>query len=69
VFDPVVLKYLRPEAYLNFPDLVTKRIDSQDKVLIYPYDGIWYDVVSLEDFNRVHEVWHDLKDKILGNND
>lgn len=69
VFDPAVLKYLPPDTYVDFPDLVKKLIDTRDKVLIYPYDGVWYDLGRLEDFNRVHEVWHDLKDKILGNND
>ncbi|MBI5248109.1 MAG: NTP transferase domain-containing protein [Desulfomonile tiedjei] len=69
VFDPAVLKYLPQGSYLDFPDLVDRLIDRKDKVLIYPHDGIWFDLGRLEDFNMVHEIWDDLKDKIILNND
>lgn len=69
VFDPAVLRYLPQGSYLDFPDLVNKLIEGNDKVLIYPYDGIWFDLGRLEDFNQVHEIWDDLKNKILVNND
>lgn len=65
VFEPAVLSYVDLETYLDFPDLVNRLIQEKEHVLIYPYDGIWFDLGRFEDFNRVHEIWDDLKPKIF----
>lgn len=64
LFDPRVLRHIPPGRYLDFPDLVAKLLDSGMTVCSYPYDGIWFDLGRVEDFQAVHSAIDRLKDQI-----
>jgi NDP-sugar pyrophosphorylase family protein len=50
VFEPEVLKYIRPNEYLDFPDLIKNLISKGEMVKGYLYDGHWLDIGRLEDY-------------------
>lgn len=62
VFEPRVLQYVTPGAYLDFPDLIQKLIAAGERVVSYPFDGYWEDLGRPDDYERaVHdfETMHD----------
>jgi NDP-mannose synthase len=61
VFEPGVLKYIEPGAYLDFPNLVNMLLENGETVGCYPFDGTWFDLGRVEDFQKVHELWDELK--------
>ncbi len=64
VFEPSVLKYIPPCTYLDFPDLVQTLLRQGEHVCQYPFDGIWFDLGRIEDFQEVHDRYEDLKKAI-----
>jgi len=64
VFEPSVLAYIKPGEYLDFPVLVGALLDSGERVGCYPFDGMWFDLGRIEDFQAVHETWDDLKQNV-----
>ncbi|KAF5433837.1 NDP-sugar pyrophosphorylase [Candidatus Methanophagaceae archaeon] len=55
VFDPKVLRYIKPKEYLDFPDLIKELISSGETVKGYVYDGYWLDIGRPEDYERANE--------------
>jgi NDP-sugar pyrophosphorylase family protein len=43
-FEPIVLEYIKPNEYLDFPDLIKKLISNGETVKGYVYDGYWLDI-------------------------
>jgi NDP-sugar pyrophosphorylase family protein len=64
VFDRKILDYIQPHIFLDFPDLVQTMIEKGDKVVCYPYAGIWYDLGRPEDFENITRQLDTLKPKI-----
>lgn len=64
VFEPSVLEYISPAHYLDFPDLVETMLGTGEKVGCYPFSGMWFDLGRIEDFQRVHESWDELKQNV-----
>lgn len=64
VFEPRVLEYISPGNYLDFPDLVKSLLDTGERVGCYPFNGMWFDLGRIEDFQAVHESWDDLKQSV-----
>jgi NDP-sugar pyrophosphorylase family protein len=60
-FDPRILRYIPDDSHLDFPDLVRILMDNEEKVLIHTFDGIWFDLGRIEDFQRVQDELIDLK--------
>jgi NDP-sugar pyrophosphorylase family protein len=54
VFDPRVLEYIRPNEYLDFPDLIKKLISIGEIVKGYIYDGYWLDIGRPDDYERAN---------------
>ena len=54
VFDPRVLEYIRPNEYLDFPDLIRKLISNGETVKGYVYDGYWLDIGRPDDYERAN---------------
>ncbi len=52
IFEPVVLKYIQPNTYLDFPDLVLKLISTGEKVYGYHFDGYWQDLGNPDDYQQ-----------------
>lgn len=52
VYEPRVLGYIEPGAYLDFPDLVLKLIRAGERVVGYHSDDIWLDIGRHEDYHE-----------------
>lgn len=66
VFEPAVLKFIQPNSYLDFPDLVLRLIADGQKVLGYPFDGYWQDLGRPDDYEQAVEEFKSLRATILG---
>ena len=68
VFEPVVLKYIENNTYLDFPDLVKRLLENGEKVIAYPCNDYWLDIGSKEDYVLAQEQFEQMKDKFLPKN-
>lgn len=55
VFEPTVLKYIKPNEYLDFPDIIKKLISKGETVNGYVYDGHWLDIGRIDDYERANK--------------
>lgn len=55
VFEPEILKYIRPNEYLDFPDLIKRLISNEETVKGYVYDGYWLDIGRPDDYERANK--------------
>jgi NDP-mannose synthase len=51
VYEPRALKYL-PRGVCQFPDLVERLLDAGEKVATYHSDASWYDIGTLQEYER-----------------
>lgn len=65
VFEPDILSFIKPKAYLDFPDLVLALIDASRKVVAYPFDGYWLDIGRHDDYERAQEEFEGLKEELV----
>ena len=65
VFDPKVLKYIKPNEYLDFPDLIKKLISNGEIVKGYVYDGYWLDIGRPDDYERANREIEEIYDKLF----
>lgn len=54
VFNPEVLEYVRPNEYLDFPDLIKLLISDGNSIKGYVYDGYWLDIGRPDDYQRAN---------------
>ena len=50
-YEPVVLDHI-PREHFDFPDVVRALIDARERVAIYPFDGKWFDIGTLAEYER-----------------
>jgi len=55
IFEPKILKYIEPNRYFDFPDLVLKVLAAGEKVHGYPFDGYWQDLGNPEDYQQAQQ--------------
>lgn len=67
IYEPNVLKYIKPNIYLDFPDLVIRLMENGEKVAGYPCDDYWLDIGRHEDYNRAQNEYHKMKKRLLPN--
>ncbi len=65
VFNKKVLKYIKRNKYLDFPDLIKILIKKNERVKGFHYDGYWLDIGRHEDYAKAIEEFEELKDKFL----
>lgn len=65
IYEPAVLKYINPNTYLDFPDLVIQLIENGEKVAGYPCDDYWLDIGRHEDYNRAQNEYQKMKKRLL----
>ena len=65
VFEPRVLKYIRPNEYLDFPDLIQNLISNGETVKGYVYDGDWLDIGRADDYERANREIEGIYDKLF----
>jgi NDP-sugar pyrophosphorylase family protein len=64
IYEPEVLQYIQPGAYLDFPNLVLRLLASGQKVCAYPNDSLWLDIGRPDDYARAQEIYAEKKDLI-----
>ncbi len=69
VYEPEVLKYIEPDKFLDFPDLVIKLIRNGEKVYGYPSDDYWLDIGRHDDYHEAQEMFNTMKKKFLPDTD
>jgi len=52
VYEPHVLNYISPDTYLDFPNLVLKLIEAEEKVVGYYENAFWLDMGNKSDYER-----------------
>jgi len=53
-FDTRVLEYIKPNEYLDFPDLIKKMISNGETIKGYIYDGYWLDIGRTDDYEKAN---------------
>jgi len=61
VFEPEVLKYIKPNKKFDLPDLIKQLIKTGKKVKGYIHDGYWLDIGRPEDYANACKKIKDLK--------
>jgi NDP-sugar pyrophosphorylase family protein len=64
VFNPKVLEYIKPNEYLDFPDLIKELISNGETVKGYVYDGYWLDIGRPDDYERASRDIDKIHDKL-----
>jgi NDP-sugar pyrophosphorylase family protein len=62
VYEPQVLRHIRPGEYLDFPDLVLRLLERGEHVSAYPADCLWLDIGRPDDYGRAQELFADKKE-------
>ena len=65
VFEPIVMKYILFNEYLDFPDLVLKLIAAGEKVIGYTFDGYWMDLGRPDDYAQANEDFASMRTQFL----
>ena len=65
VFEPRVLEYIRPNEYLDFPDLIKELISNGETVKVYVYDGYWLDIGRPNDYERANKEIDEIYPKLF----
>jgi len=65
VYEPTILKYITPNKYLDFPDLVIRLLKHDEKVAGYLFDDYWLDIGREEDYKKAQEEFELMKDKFV----
>jgi NDP-sugar pyrophosphorylase family protein len=61
VFEPEVLRFVTPNEYLDFPDLILSLLEVDEKVVAFPFEGFWLDIGRHEDYVQAQEQFEMLK--------
>jgi NDP-sugar pyrophosphorylase family protein len=65
IFEPAVLKYIPPNIYLDFPDLVLKLLAAGEKVNGYQFDGYWQDLGNPEDYQQAQQDFVSMQSQFM----
>jgi NDP-sugar pyrophosphorylase family protein len=65
VFEPVLLSYITPGQYLDFPDLIKKLIAAGERVVGYEFDGYWEDLGRPDDYERASRDFETMRAQFL----
>jgi NDP-sugar pyrophosphorylase family protein len=64
-FEPRVLRFIRPKARLDLPDLVKQLIAAGETVNCYPYSGYWLDIGRPDDYQQAVADFERLANELL----
>jgi len=65
IFEKKVLKWVAPEDYLDFPDLIQKLLRKGEKVFCYPSNDFWLDIGRHEDYGEAQNTFQKMRKKLL----
>src|SRR5262245_166207 len=57
VYEPSVLKYIKPGEYIDFPEIVLNLLERGELVCAYPCDCLWLDIGRPDDYARAQELF------------
>lgn len=57
VYEPSVLRFIEPDAYLDFPTLVSRLLERGELVRIFRSDAFWLDIGRPEDYAKAQEIF------------
>ena len=57
VYEPAVLKLIRPGEYLDFPDLVLRLLKNNERVCAFPAKCEWLDIGRPDDYARAQTLF------------
>jgi len=66
VFEPRVLEYIPHNQYLDFPDLVLKLIEDNQRVIGHQFTGYWQDLGRPDDYEQAIQDFDALRPMLLG---
>lgn len=69
ILEPSVLKYIKPDEKLDFPDLIKRLIKNKEKVIAYITDDYWLDIGRHDDYDKAIEEFSKMKDRFLKKNE
>jgi NDP-sugar pyrophosphorylase family protein len=55
LYEPSVLRHIKPGEYLDFPDLVRRLLDAGERVGAFRWDGYWIDIGNPDDYARAQD--------------
>jgi NDP-sugar pyrophosphorylase family protein len=61
IFEIDVLRYIEPNKYLDFPELVKRLLACEQKIVSYPFDGYWLDIGNYSDYTKALEDFDSIK--------
>jgi NDP-sugar pyrophosphorylase family protein len=64
-FSKVVLSYVEPDVYLDFPDLILRLLADGKIVRGYPFDGYWMDIGRHEDYEQAADEFEQHRAALL----
>jgi len=56
IVSPSALDVIPENQFYNMPDLIQRLIDQKRKVEIYPIDGKWHDIGTMESYNQAKSL-------------
>lgn len=65
VFEPAVLRYLKPGERLDFPDLIRLLLQEGQPVASFPFSGYWLDMGRPDDYARAIEEFESRRAQFL----
>jgi len=65
VFEPRVKEYIESGKKLDFPELIQKLLEAEERVMVYPSDDFWLDIGRWEDFEKAVEEFQKNRKKFL----
>ncbi len=65
VFEKRIFEYIKPDEYLDFPDLVGKLINNHEKINGYIFDGYWLDIGRHDDYERANKEIGNIYDELF----
>ena len=55
LFEPAILKYIKPNQRLDLPDLVMNLMKQGQRVNVFNFDGYWLDIGRHDDYEKAVE--------------
>lgn len=65
-FSPRIFEYIKPNEYLDIPDLIKKLISEGETVNGYVYDGYWLDIGRPDDYEKANEDLNYVYNQLFG---
>jgi NDP-sugar pyrophosphorylase family protein len=65
VFEPAALEFIPNDQYFDFPDLILKLIEKNQKVVGYPFNGYWQDLGRADDYEQAIQDFEEMKSQFL----